>query len=197
MNQTFKDFEWLVDINVTGKHDLNASFNKMIKRARGELIVFLEDYTKITPDGLAKFWKAYEEHPNTLFTAPLGKVNEWGDKAKWDWRSYKQDESQTDYTNCNWNTCELDWGAIPKKILEDIGGFDERLDEWWSCDNVSVGKRADQLGYKFKCVFCNPAIAYDHDAHIEHPFRKNFKPVMSNMIMDEYVDNPRLDFLNS
>ena len=44
LNQTFKDFEWLVDINWTGKHDLNASFNRLIRRASGELIVFYQDY---------------------------------------------------------------------------------------------------------------------------------------------------------
>ena len=193
--QTFKDFEWLVDINVTGEHDLNASFNKLIKRAKGELIVFYEDYTKIIPDGLERFWKAYKEHPDTCFTAPLGKVDKFGDSPRWDWRVYKQNTSQTDYTDCSWNTCELDWGAIPKHILEAIGGFDERLDQWWSCDNLSVGKRAHLLGYKFLCVFTNPAVAIDHDKVIKHPFRERFNPREVNIVMEEYNTNPKLDYL--
>ena len=44
LEQTFTSFEWLVDINYTGKHDLNASYNRLIKRAKGELIVSLQDY---------------------------------------------------------------------------------------------------------------------------------------------------------
>lgn len=198
MKQTMdKDsFEWLVDINVTGKHDLNASFNKMIKRAKGELIVFYEDYTRILPDGLERFWKAYQEHPDTCFTSPLGKVDNWGDSPRWDWRATKQDPSQTDYTYCGWQTCELDWGAIPKKILYEIGGFDEELDNWWSFDNVSVGDRANKLGYRFKCLFTNPAVAIDHDKIIKHPFRENFNPTEVNMRMASYYTNPKLDYLN-
>lgn len=195
------EFEWHVEIGLKRKgHDLNAAFNRMIKRSNGELIVFYEDYTKIMPDGLERFWKAYKDNPNTLFTAPLGKVDNFGDtgdKIRWDWRATKQNKDQTDYTNCLWRTCELDWGAIPKAILLDIGGFDEVLDKWWSMDNVSVGKRADALGYKFKCVFTNPAVALDHDKVMEHPFRPRWNPSAANMRMNEYDINPRLDYLRS
>lgn len=189
-------WEWIVDINVSGKHDLNASFNKMIKRAKGEIIVFYEDHTKILPDALERWWKAYQEYPETLFTAPLGKVANWGDKPQWDWRSGKQREDQTDYTDCLWRCCELDWGMVPKKILYVIGGFDERLDQWWSMDNVSMGKRADILGYKFKCLFTNPAIAYDHDLHAKHPFREFFNPEKANKVIKEYDENPVLPYLS-
>lgn len=191
MAQTFpvKDFEWLIDINITGKHDLNESFNKMIKRAKGELIVFYEDWTKIQPDGLERFWKAYQENPNTLFTAPLGKVDNWGDSPRWDWRNNPE-------AHCRWHTCELDWGAIPKKILYDIGGFDERLDQWWSMDNVSIGKRADLLGYKFLNVQSNPAVAIDHDKKEPHPFRQFYKPQEGNRLLNEYETNPRLHYLD-
>lgn len=193
--QTFKDFEWLVDINVTGKHDLNAAFNRLINRSKGELIVFYEDYTKILPDGLERFWKAYQENPNTLFTAPLGKVRDWTDKPHWDWRANHKPE-EGDYTSCRWDTCELDWGAIPKKILVDIGGFDEELDANWSCDNVNVGCRADLAGCKFLCVFSNPAIAIDHDAFIPHPFRGQFKPVFNGMRMDEFRNGLKINYLD-
>lgn len=194
--QTFKDFEWLVEVGVpeTG-HDLNAAFNRMLKRAKGELVVFYEDYTKILDDGLERFWKAHQEHPKTFFTAPLGKVRQWGDKPTWDWRSYKQDNSQTDYTDCKWNTCEMDWGAAPLSALKEIGGFDEELDKHWSCDNVNVGCRADLAGYKFKCVFTNPAIALDHDAFIKHPFRANFKPTFNNQRMEEFRRGKKINYL--
>lgn len=190
------EFEWLVELGLKRNgHDLNQAFNKMIKRSKGELIVFLEDYTRIMPDGLERFWKAYKENPNTLFTAPLGKVDKFGETPRWDWRARKQSESQIDYTDCKWQNCELDWGAIPKAILYDIGGFDERLDQWWSCDNLSMGKRAELLGYKFLCVFSNPAVAIDHDKFIEHPFRQNYKPALVNLVMDEYPSNPHLPYL--
>lgn len=195
--QTIKDFEWLVDINVTGEHDLNASFNKLIKRAKGELIVFYEDFTKIPPDALEKWWKAYQEHPNVCWTAPLGKVSnlDFTGDIKWDWRAWRNDITG-EYSDSSWNTCELDWGAIPKRILFEIGGFDERLDQWWSCDNLSVGKRAYLKGYGFKNYFKNPAIAFDHDAFIQHPFRERFNPKAVNIIMSGYTPDSRLSYLD-
>lgn len=194
--QTFRDFEWLVDINVTGDHDLNASFNKLIKRASGELIVFYEDWAKIPPDALHKWWDAYQKHPNNLFTAPLGKVKEWGDQPAWDWRAWTKDTTPTEFMPSSWNTCELDWGAIPKKILYEIGGFDERLDQWWSCDNLVIGKLAYLKGYSFLNYFGNPAIVWDHDFHVEHPFRKRFSPKEVNDIMVTYTPETRLPYLD-
>ena len=194
--QTMQDFEWLVEVGLTNRgHDLNQAFNKMIRRARGELIVFYEDYTKIRPDGLERFWKAYQEHPDTLFTAPLGKVDNWEDQPRWDWRAWTRGAVEGDYTECRWQTCELDWGAIPKAILYDIGGFDEELDKHWSCDNVNVGKRADLAGYKFKCLFTNPAVAIDHDKIMEHPFRDKFKPAFNNERMMLFDAGLKIDYL--
>ena len=72
-NQSFKDFEWIQDIGLGDKHDLNQAWNRMLKRAKGELIVFYQDYIKIEPDGLQKFWDAYQANPKTMFTAPVGK----------------------------------------------------------------------------------------------------------------------------
>ena len=182
--QTFKDFEWLVEINTSGEHDLNFAFNKMLDRAQGELIVFYQDFIKIPNDGLQKFWDFHVEHPDTLFTAPVGKVQKWGEDPVYDWRTEK--------TEIGAMECEFDWGAAPKAILKDIGGFDERLDQWWSFDNVSVGKRAGLCGYQFTCLPEVRAIALDHDAHEEHPFRDKYNPAQVNQILNSYETNPRI-----
>ena len=187
-NQSFKDFEWIQDIGLGDKHDLNQAWNRMLKRAKGELIVFYQDYIKIEPDGLQKFWDAYQANPKTMFTAPVGKSQNLNfTEPKWDWRQLKIGE--IDYLHC-----EMDWGACPIQALKEIGGFDEELDNHWSMDNISVCKRADMLGWKFMNID-NPAIAYDHDAFIEHPFLKDYKPVFSNLRMEEYKDNPKLPYL--
>lgn len=194
--QTFKEFEWLVDINITGDHDLNAAFNRLIKRSTGELVVFYEDYTRIPPDALQKWWDAYKLHPDTCFTGPLGKVKEWGDKPNWDWRAHQITKEIQNFVLCRWDTCELDWGAIPRKILVEIGGFDEELDKYWSCDNVNLGCRAELAGYKFLNYFRNPAVAYDHDAHMPHPFREKFNPGFNKMRMDEFREGVKIDYLS-
>lgn len=168
--QTFKDFEWLVEVGLGVEHDLNKAYNKMIRRANGELIVFLQDYTSIPDDGLEKFWNFYVENKNTFTTAPLGKTID-GNEIKWDWRKYK---NEIDFQG--W---EIDWGACPKSALFDIGGFNEDLDKFWSFDNVDVAYRAKMLGYNFACID-NPAIAIDHDAIEKHPFRHKYNPQNNN-----------------
>lgn len=171
LKQTFKDFEWLVEIGLD-KHDLNAAYNRMLRRAKGELIVSLQDFILIRPDFLQKWWDAYQANPNAFMTAPVGKVDnlQYSLPAKWDWRAARNDETAT-IRPCEWNCWEIDNGAAPLAALKQIGGFDEALDGHWSADNVNVGCRAELAGYKFKCLFDNPVLAYDHDAYIPHPFR--------------------------
>lgn len=170
----FRSFEWLVEIGL-GKHDLNSAYNRMLKRAKGELIVSLQDFMLIRPDFLERWWKAFEENPNTFMTAPVGKVDNlnYSGSPIWDWRAYRNDETKN-IRPCDWNCWEIDNGVAPLEALKAIGGFDEALDGYWSADNVNVGCRAELAGYKFKCLFDNPVLAYDHDAFIPHPFRESF-----------------------
>lgn len=188
--QTFTDFEWIVELGIGQKHDLNAALNRAIKRSNGELVVFLQDYIKIAPDALQRFWDAYTADPKKQFIAPVGKVNNlyFTGEIAWDWRHYKLGET-------TFNHNEIDWGAIPKELLYEVGGFDEYLDQWWSMDNVSLGYRLHLLGYKFENID-NPALAYDHDAFMEHPFRDKYNPREVNMRMEEYKMNPRLEYLD-
>lgn len=187
-SQTFDDFEWLIEEGGGTKHDLNAAFNRLLRRAKGELIVFMEDYTKATTNGLGKFWEAYQKDPTVFWTAPLGKTEDW-QTIHWDWRAY-QDAIDTTYKS--W---EIDWGCAPRKALFEIGGFDEELDQYWSCDNVNVGYRAYLNGHSFKNLFDNPAIAFDHDKHIPHPFRKNFNPTFNQQRMDSFKPGEKLPYL--
>jgi hypothetical protein len=49
--QTFTDFEWLTEIGLPNRgHDLNSAYNRMLKRANGELVVSLQDYIKVRPE---------------------------------------------------------------------------------------------------------------------------------------------------
>jgi hypothetical protein len=189
-NQTYKDFEWIVEIGLGNKHDFNQAMNKMIRRVKGDIIIILQDYIKVEIDFVEKCVNACDT--NTLFTCPVGKTNQtdYSGTPKWDWRN-------NEHSQMDWRMWEIDAGFCHKDILYAVGGFDERLDQWWSMDNVSVGKRADILGYKFECLRDNKCIAYDHDVFIEHPFRKDYKPVMVNMIMEEYTNQPTLDYLLS
>lgn len=192
LKQTFRDFEWIVDLNWTGKHDLNAADNRCIKRAKGELLVSIQDYTKIEPDALQRIWEAYQKDKDTFFTFPVGKVDneEYSGEPKWDWRTSPQ-------AQMDWRGWEMDFGACPKDAMYKIGGFDEEIDGVWAGCNLNVACRADLAGYKFKCIPDIRGIAFDHDAHEPHPFRADYKPLLVNMRMDEFRNGTKIDFLNS
>jgi hypothetical protein len=178
--QTMQDFEWLTEVGIPEKgHDLNESYNKMLKRAKGELIVFYQDWIKIPKDGLEKFWEAYKDEPK-FYTAPVGKVKnkDFTGEPEWDWRNHPE-------SNMDWKRWEIDWGAAPLEALKDIGGFDEALDQYWSFDNVNTGLRAREGGYEFGIIRNNKAIAYDHDEFNDHPFRSRYNPDFHNQRLDK------------
>jgi hypothetical protein len=186
LKQTLTDFEWLTEIGL-GKHDLNAAFNRMLRRAEGELIVFVEDWLRFEPDGLQKFWNAYQEDPYTFFTAPVEKTLNW-QTTEGDWRSHPASQM-------NWQSWEIDWGAAPLECLKKIGGFDEAMDGHWAGDNVSVALRANMAQYKFKLLRENKAIALDHNKLTKHPFNDTFNPAFMNERYDAIRQGEIINYL--
>jgi len=182
-NQTFDNFEWLVEVGLTNTDgsDLNAAYNRMIRRAEGELVVSVQDYIKIPEDGLERFWRAYKENEK-FYTAPVGKIVYEDGEPSWDWR-----ESST--ASVDWRKWEIDYGAAPLEVLKDIGGFDERLDHCWGFDNVNVGLRAKQAGYEFDHLPDNKAIAIDHDANMKHPHRDKRNPGLHKRLLNNIRRN--------
>ena len=164
LKQTFKSWEWLVEVGDGKEMTLNKDMNKMLKRAKGELIISWQDYIKAPIDGLQNFWDYYIKHKNVVVTAPVGKTIDWKE-VRWDWRAngVSRDIEPSEL--------EIDWAAIPLKAFYDVGGFDEDFDRGWSWDSVNLGLRLKKAGYDFWVMQFNKAVAYDHDAIMEHPFR--------------------------
>lgn len=181
-SQTYQDFEWLVEVGLPSRgHDLNAAYNKMLRRAQGTYVVSLQDWIYIEDDGIERFVQALDSTEKTFFTAPVGfDVDGNGfDNPDWDWRKHKDGEIA-------YNEWEIDWAAAPLEALKEIGGFDEELDKYWSSDNVNVAYRAKLAGYTFANLRDNPAYGILHDSFIEHPFRDNYNPDFNNQRMDEF-----------
>lgn len=188
--QTLQDFEWLVELGLGKEYDLNRAQNRMLRRAKGELIVFLQDFIQIPNNGLESFWNAYQSDKNTFFTAPVGKTLDYKD-ISWDWRT-------SPGASMDWTMWEIDWAAAPLKAIRQIGGFDEWLDgKTWTFDNVNVGCRADMAGFKFKNLMENKAIAYNHDAVMPHPFRSNWHPEHHNERLNFFRHGNKIDYLKS
>jgi len=137
--------------------------NQALKEAKGELIVFLQDHIEIEPDALERCWKKYQEHPDTCYTMPVGKRH--GEEIDWDWRAYRDGDIPYDHF-------EIDFGMCPAKAIKDIG-FDERYDSGFGFENVDTAYIMEKQGWKFMVDTNNRAVAFDHDEHEPHPYKKN------------------------
>lgn len=184
-NQTFTDFEWLCEIGLGNNHDLNSSYNRAVRRAKGEIFVSIQDYIEFPPDFLENIVKKYRD--DTFYTIPVGKTKDRVN-VEWDWRKNN--------TETGWQGWEIDAGFCPMKALYEIGGFDEELDRHWTFDNVSVGYRAAVAGYSFGVANDMDCVAFDHDAFEKHPFRHLKNDSEWNKRLEWYSLNPRLTYLD-
>lgn len=175
--QTYQNFEWLVEIGIpTRGCDLSRAFNRMLRRARGEWIAILQDYTRIEPDGLEKFLKIAD--PKKLYTGALGKTLDWKN-VKWDWREFGE------FREVDYRRWEIDWGFASLQAFRDVGGFEEEYDQFWSSENVEIAYRMSKLGYRFYVMPNNKAIQYDHDKVFKHPFRHKFNPTFHSAYLQD------------
>jgi glycosyltransferase involved in cell wall biosynthesis len=170
-DQSFKEFEWLPRLSVPGpKSDLCYQMNRALEEAHGDLVVFLQDWIRIKPDGLERMWEKYKEDPNACWTAPVGKVksmDEMNDVGpQWDWRVYWKHREDVDFQR--W---EIDWGSAPRQALLLAGKFFPRYDEGFGWENVDLAYRMQKIGMRFKVDPDNKAIAFDHDAAAPHPYK--------------------------
>lgn len=159
------EWEWLPRLSIPGdKPDLCKQVNAAMRESRGELIVFLQDHIEIAPDALEKCWETYLSHPDTCYTMPVGKKH--GDTVDWDWRHYWK--HRDGITSDRW---EIDFGMCPAKAIKDIG-FDERYDDGFGWENTDTAYILSKEGWQFAVDRENPSVAFDHDAHEPHPYRR-------------------------
>jgi hypothetical protein len=164
--QTFREFEWLIgspsypefpdsrwvkDNFKGGVWTLNRACNKLVKKAKGELIVSWQDYTFADPDCLEKFWFHYQQEPTHLVSGVGNKYSSvYPELGELVWEDPRINQSNGSYYECYPVDWEANFAAAPKSSFYDVGGYDEYLDNYFSMDNVSIVERIDSLDkYKF------------------------------------------------
>lgn len=178
--QTYKDFEWLVcspeDLgygkyikeppkNEGDYYGLNKAYNQGFKKARGELIISLQDGIWFSPDMLERFWNHYLADPKACVGAighqyadvvngkPEGIV--WQDpRARIDLGTfYEIMPNDLEFTVC----------SFPKQAVMDAGGIDEEYDKYAAISEKELAVRMNGLGYK---QYLDQSIEY---RAIKHP----------------------------
>ena len=220
----FVDDERLVHVPSPARPDhlwnLNKAYNEALRHCRGELVVSLQDYIWIGPEGLARFWAAYEHRGPSTFVAGVaatyamparvhrldGKVTifeqPWSGAPR---RRLRVDEDRFCFPHVvsearpvHW---ELNWAAAPLAGLFDVGGFAEEHDAaFYSCDNLTVATVAEHLGYEFVLDRDNVCKAIDHSAIFPKPAdweqrHGRFGPWDAWRERWQADDRPRFDYL--
>jgi glycosyltransferase involved in cell wall biosynthesis len=166
--------------------------NEGFRACVGDLIVCLQDYIWIPPDGLEKFWMHYENNPNILVSGvghqygkpskedikyPNGEITVFEhaytkrpDQRIWSDPRMRLDQgSFYETAPVNW---EMNWASIPKKVIYDLGGMDEQYDyEGFAWDNVNIAQRAEMMGYKTYLDQTNECMGFDHDGWWPNPLK--------------------------
>jgi len=187
--QSFKDFEilvgspqepsfgrWVKDDFEGGYWSLNRVYNRLISESRGELLVSLQDFIWVPPDGLQKFWNVYARTRGA--TTGIGDsyvtVGLEGEHGPPFWRdprrilhrkpSIRDDETMR---QVKWLSRaihhEWNYGSFPRQAILNVGGMDEELDFLgYGCDNLSANERMFEHGTPCFIDFGNEIVAQHH-----------------------------------
>lgn len=168
--------------------------NLAFKNCDGELIVCLQDYIYIPHDAVEKFWFLHKEHNGkalltgvghqykiptidditdskgliSVFKYPYTKKPEykfWGDPRC---------NGLPGVRECEPVEWELNWAAIPRDVIYDLGGMDEEYDkQGFAWDNTNIAERARILSYKILLDGSNECFGFDHDGWWPNPLKVN------------------------
>jgi hypothetical protein len=190
--QDFPDFEvligspsdpsfgkWVIDDFEGGFWTLNRIYNRLLAEAKGELIVTLQDFIWIPPDGLARFWDIYGRtgglvsgvgdqydqvgldgsHGKPCWADPRKEFSLWTSPIPVGTDSVGKDARQIFHPSLH----EWNWAAMPKAAIMEAGGMDEEMDFLgFGCDNNGPTERMSEMGHPFYIDYGNEAICQHH-----------------------------------
>jgi hypothetical protein len=164
--QTYRDFEWLVDDsdekNEGDYWGLYKAYNRLLKRAKGDLIITWQDYTYTNADTLERFLFHFQNEPKTIVGAVGNKYEDdtWLVKI---WQDPRERVDQGAFYQCFYNDIELNLSSWPKEAFYAVGGFDEYLDKYSSLCGLDVLDRLNiQGGWDFKLDQSIKSFSLDH-----------------------------------
>lgn len=163
------------------RYGLVRANNKALKEAKGDLLIWLQDFILIPHNAVEKLVDIYTHHPKALI-APTddyfhciepdqSNTEDWfnGETdviTQHSWRNVRTDFKGMRKSD-NPFDFEMNWCATPKAILEDLNGWWEFFDDGLGYDNTEIAYRAMQKGYYLLVDDTNVATCLDLRPYIE------------------------------
>jgi GT2 family glycosyltransferase len=164
------------DHKVKRNYGLVNADNTGIAKAEGELLVWVQDFILLPQTGIEQLVDLYKHNPNSLlapvdvYHAPKREPN----KDSEDWFNgqldvigeFMRQNVRIQHTGIRRSTHPYDWelnyGAIPARIVKELGGFYEFFDFGLGFNNTELAYRAILKGYDIIVDDSNIAVCIDH-----------------------------------
>lgn len=198
--QTFKDWEWIQQgksrENRAGEYwTIYTDYNEAVKKAKGELIISIQDHTFFKPDALQKFWQHYQDDKKSIIS---GVGNKYSDDTftVMTWKDPRQRDDYGSFYQCMPEDLEWNFLAIPKEAIYAVGGFDEYFNAYSSLCGLDVIMRLDILGgYKFYLDQTNITYSTEHGRMKDWDKFTPFNGVWQKRLQEYRVAKFKLDYL--
>lgn len=145
---------------------LCKAWNKGFSKAKGKLVVNIQDGLWFPPDLLERFWYHYQNNPKGLVTAighQYEKFDENGKPEKLVWTDPRSRQDLGSFYQVAPTEMEMALCSVPKQALLDCGGIDEEYDKGAAVGEKEMCWRLDKLGYIF---FIDQTLEY---RAVKHP----------------------------
>jgi glycosyltransferase involved in cell wall biosynthesis len=164
-------------------YGLSSANNTGAKAATGELLVFLQDFVLIPDTGIEQLVDVYRHNPDALIAPTdvyhhtsikpnMDNLEDWFDHLYWEevigefyWENARNRKLGL-RESFNAPDFEMNYGAIPKHIVEALGGWWEFFDDGLGYDNTEIAYRALEAGYRLLIDDTNVAVCLDLWEHI-------------------------------
>lgn len=118
--------------------NLNASLNKGLRLIKTDYVIFYQDFIELQEDCFAKLLDLAK---SDTFVTTCTPNYDGSDDGRYTGLDLPRP--------CRPEEWEANVAIAPMGLIRELGGFEERLDDGWSWDNVHLAKRAAMLGAKF------------------------------------------------